>query len=573
MRLRPRLIVTVVLAALLGSVLSVTPPAGMAGQASAAVAADFDAGYLVSDEQFYDGGAMTAAQVQAFIDAKHPGCNAGYTCLDTYSQSTVAIPGDAYCSALSATTRESAASIIARVGAACDISQRFLLVLLEKEQSLVTHRAPNATRYAKATGFGCPDTSPCNSEFGGFYYQVYFAARQFNRYAALPQNYRHQVGRVNQVLYYPENLKPECGSGPVLIRNLATAGLYNYTPYQPNAAALANLYGTGDDCSSYGNRNTWRVWTDWFGDPTEPLPSAERIAGADRYETAIAVSQRSFPIGAPVVYLASGENFPDGLAAGPAAAHEGGPVLLTPRGTPSQAVLDEIRRLAPGEVVIVGGEPSVSAEVEAAVRALSATRTVVRLGGSDRFETSRLIAEHAFRETGAGSAFIATGLKFPDALAAGPAAALRDGPVLLVDGGAAAPDAATLTTMQGLGVGWAGVVGDASSVSTGVHSGLAAAIPTVQRFSGADRFATAAQLAAAFGTVGSVHIASGTDFPDALAGAAAAGAERAPLLLARRECLPTVSRSALLASGADEIVLIGGLPTLSEATAAYTRCR
>ncbi len=401
----------------------------------------------------------------------------------------------------------------------------------------------------------------------GFFYQIYYGARQFNRYAAHPERYNHRAGVVNTVLYNP-NLA--CGSSPVLIRNLATAGLYNYTPYQPNAAALANLYGTGDTCSAYGNRNTWRMWTDWFGDPTEPLPTAERLAGADRYETAIDVSQRSFPAGAPVVYLASGENFPDGLAAGPAAAHQGGPVLLTPRGAATPSVLAEIRRLAPTEIVIVGGTPSVSAEVEAAVQALAPARDVVRLGGADRFETSRLIAEHAF--TAAGAAFIATGLKFPDALAAGPAAALEEGPVLLVDGGASAPDAATLATLRGLGVTWAGVVGDAGSVSTGMAGGLAASGRTVERFAGPDRFATAAQLASAFGTVDSVYIASGTDFPDALAAAAAAGAERAPLLLTRRECMPAVSRSALLASGTAEVVLVGGLPTLSAATAAYARC-
>ncbi|MET4098976.1 putative cell wall-binding protein [Agrococcus sp. UYP10] len=567
MRLRPRLVAVAALTALVAGLLTVTPPAGTGGSATAAVAADFEAGYLVSDEQFYDGGAMTAAQVQAFIDAKHAGCAAGYTCLDTYSQKTPSIAADAYCGAMTGRANESAASIIARVGQACDISQRFLLVLLQKEQTLVTHPSPSASRYEKATGFGCPDTAPCDASVAGFFYQVYYGARQFQRYAAHPERYNHRAGVVNQIRYDTE---VACGSSPVLIRNLATAGLYNYTPYQPNAAALANLYGTGDSCSAYGNRNTWRIWTDWFGDPTEPLPSAQRIAGADRYATSVEISRRAFPTGAPVVYLASGENFPDGLAAGPAAAHAGGPVLLTPRGSAMPAVLAEIQRLNPAEVVIVGGEPSVSAAVEDAVRALAPARTVLRLGGTDRFHTSRLVAEHAFDS--ADAAFVATGLKFPDALAAGPAAAFRGGPVLLVDGGSGSLDAATRATLQGLGVDWAGIVGDGTSVSTGVANGLSAAVPSVVRYAGADRFATAAQLADVFDAVSTVYIASGTDFPDALAGAAAAGAEGAPMLLARRECMPAVSRSALLGSGADEVLILGGLPTLSAATAAYTRC-
>ncbi len=567
MRLRPRLVAAAVLAALVGTVLTVVPPTGTEGRATAAVAADFDAGHLVSDEQFYDGSAMTAAQVQAFIDAKHPGCNAGYTCLDTYSQKTPTIAADAYCAAMEGRADESAASIIARVGEACNISQRYLLVLLQKEQGLVTHRSPNASRYEKATGFGCPDTAPCDASVAGFFYQIYYGARQFQRYAAHPERWNHRAGVVNMVRFDTE---PECGSSPVFIRNLATAGLYNYTPYQPNAAALANLYGTGDACSAYGNRNTWRIWTDWFGDPTEPLPSAERVAGADRYATAVAISRRAFPTGAPVVYLASGEDFPDGLAAGPAAAHAGGPVLLTPRGSALPGVLAEITRLKPTQIVIVGGTPSVSDAVETAVRDLDRRRDVVRLGGTDRFHTSRLIAEHAFPS--ADAAFIATGLKFPDALAAGPAAALRDGPVLLVNGSSATVDPATTATLQRLGIGWAGIVGDAGSVSTGIASGLSAPGRDVERYAGADRFATAAQLADTFGAVGTVYVASGTDFPDALAGAAAAGAEGAPMLLARRECMPAATRNALLSSGADEVLVLGGLPTLSEATARYARC-
>lgn len=567
MRARSRTIVAGLIAALVGSLLAVVPSPGPEGSASAAVAADFDPGLIISDERFYDGLAMTASEVQSFIDAKHPGCNSGYTCLDTYAQRTPSMAGDAYCDALSGRASESAASIIARVGQACDISQRYLLVLLQKEQSLVTHRSPNSVRYEKATGFGCPDTAPCDPSVGGFFYQVYYGARQFQRYAAHPERWNHRAGVVNQVRFHPN---AACGSSPVLIRNQATAGLYNYTPYQPNAAALANLYGEGDACSAYGNRNTWRIWTDWFGDPTEPLPSAQRIAGADRYSTAVEISRRAFPQRAEVVYLASGESFPDGLAAGPAAAAQGGPVLLTPRGSAPTLVLEEIQRLQPREVVIVGGEPSVSAAVETAVRELAPARTLVRLGGTDRFHTSRLIAEHAFKS--ADSALIATGLKFPDALAAGPFAARRQGPVLLVNGGSSTLDAATRETLDRLGVGWVGVVGDASSVSTGIAAGLSSARIDVARYAGADRFATAAQLAREFGVVDTAYLASGTGFPDALAGAAAAGADDAPLLLSRQWCMPAATRSALITAEPDEVLVLGGLPTISQPAASYTRC-
>ncbi|MFA4841355.1 MAG: hypothetical protein WC580_06580 [Agrococcus sp.] len=232
--------------------------------AEAAVASAFDPGEIISDENFFAGSSMDTNAVQSFLNARRPECVSGYTCMVDYTQATPSMAESRYCSALTGASRESAASIIARVGAACGVSPRVLLVLLEKEQSLVTHRSPSATRYAKATGFGCPDTAPCDPTVGGFFYQVYYAARQFQVYKTFPQNYNHIAGRVNNVLYNPN---AACGSSPVLIRNQATAGLYNYTPYQPNAAALANLYGTGDNCSAYGNRNFWRIWTDWFGDP------------------------------------------------------------------------------------------------------------------------------------------------------------------------------------------------------------------------------------------------------------------------------------------------------------------
>lgn len=250
---------------------------GATAPASAANAADFDPGYIVSDQNFYDGRALDAGAVQLFIASKNPGCYAGATCLLNYAQNTPNMAATAYCQAMSGIANESAASIIARVGAACNLSQKALLVILQKEQSLVTLREASASRFNKATGFACPDTAPCDPAYAGFFYQIYNAARQFNIYKARPQNFNHQVGQWNAILYHPN---AACGRGNVYIHNAATAGLYNYTPYRPNDAALANLYGTGDGCSSYGNRNFWRMWTDWFGPPTGTSPSLAQVSGS-----------------------------------------------------------------------------------------------------------------------------------------------------------------------------------------------------------------------------------------------------------------------------------------------------
>lgn len=248
--------------------------------AVAANAAFWNPGYIISDTIFYDGGGMSPDTVEAFLQQQVSSCSTGYTCLKDYVQATPSLPADSYCGAYAGSPGDRAADVIAKVGAACSINPKVILVILEKEQSLVSSRNPSAGRYASATGFSCPDTAPCDPAFSGFFYQVYYAARQFQRYAATPANWNYQSGRVNSVLYNPD---PACGVGSVFIQNKATAALYIYTPYQPNAAALANLYGTGDACSAYGNRNFWRIFTDWFGSPIESSSLMRTVADASVY--------------------------------------------------------------------------------------------------------------------------------------------------------------------------------------------------------------------------------------------------------------------------------------------------
>ncbi|WP_175611036.1 FG-GAP-like repeat-containing protein [Microbacterium sp. RURRCA19A] len=230
--------------------------------ASAANAADWNPGNIIDDAVFYDGSASSASEIQAFLQKQVPNCRSGYTCLKDYRQNTDDRPADKYCNGYAGAANESAATIIAKVGISCGISQKALLVLLEKEQRLVSSTWPEDFQYKAATGQGCPDTAPCDPATQGFFYQVYYAARQFEVYRLNPTWWGYQAGRWNNILFNPTT---SCGTQRVYIENAATAGLYIYTPYVPNAAALANLYGTGDSCSAYGNRNFWRIFTDWFG--------------------------------------------------------------------------------------------------------------------------------------------------------------------------------------------------------------------------------------------------------------------------------------------------------------------
>lgn len=246
-------------ATLVGTLLSVTE---RPTPASAAVGGDFNAGNIMSDATFYDSNTMTVEQIQSVLNAKRPTCTSGFTCLKDYRDSFSSRAADSRCGAVQGQDSMSAAAIIYWVGKACGVNPQVLIVLLEKEQGLVTSSSPSASRYKIATGYGCPDTAPCDTLYYGFFNQVYSAARQFKTYQSSATSFRYRAGQWNTVQWHPN---AGCGSTSVYLENQATAGLYNYTPYRPNGSALSNMYGTGDSCSSYGNRNFWRIFSDWFG--------------------------------------------------------------------------------------------------------------------------------------------------------------------------------------------------------------------------------------------------------------------------------------------------------------------
>ncbi|MBE7191636.1 MAG: hypothetical protein INR66_04045 [Gordonia polyisoprenivorans] len=236
-------------------------------RADAAVGSNFNPGYIVDDRLFYDSSLMSEAQVQQFVDAKEQcAATAGNPgCLESYRESSAPRAANAYCQAYPGGTGDLASTIILKVARACSINPQVLLVTLQKEQGLVLSNNPSATRYRIAMGYGCPDTAACDTKYYGFANQLYSAAWQFQRYRANPGDYRYRAGATVAIQWHPN---PACGASNVTIVNAATAGLYTYTPYQPNAAALANIYGSGDACSSYGNRNFFAYFTDWFGNPT-----------------------------------------------------------------------------------------------------------------------------------------------------------------------------------------------------------------------------------------------------------------------------------------------------------------
>jgi putative cell wall-binding protein len=292
-----------------------------------------------------------------------------------------------------------------------------------------------------------------------------------------------------------------------------------------------------------------------------------RYSGADRFATSAAIVDATYKPGVPVVYIATGLNFPDALAGGAAAAEAGGPLLLVEPTLIPPVIATELTRLTPGRIVILGGLASVSAGVQTALQAYT-TGTVTRVAGIDRYATAAALAA----TFPAGSpVYLATGLNFPDALAATAAAAAKHAAILLTDPLVLPTTTATaLTTLKPSSI---TVVGSTAAVSASIETELAGYSGTVTRLSGVDRYATAAAIAqAAFPTATGVFIASGGGFADALTGGPIAGTLGEPLLLAAATCLPSETASEVTALAPTTVTLLGGTSALSAGVATLTSC-
>ena len=229
--------------------------------------AGFDPGFLVDDADFYDGNAMDADEIQRFLDDQIGDC-ASDSCLTVLRAEPPARDAivsqdtdETVCAAYDGGDL-TAAQIIDRIQRACGISAKVLLVTLQKEQSLISGRiarAPSAEALGAAMGARCPDDAACDPGQTGFAAQVAQGATDLKAYRA--SDFMRQPG-THYIAYSPD---PACGGTDIEIRNHATAALYNYTPYQPNPAAIAARWDTGDACSTYGNRNFALYWKLWFG--------------------------------------------------------------------------------------------------------------------------------------------------------------------------------------------------------------------------------------------------------------------------------------------------------------------
>jgi len=272
--------------------------------------------------------------------------------------------------------------------------------------------------------------------------------------------------------------------------------------------------------------------------------TATRIAGSDRYDTAAKAAETAFPSGASTVILASGlaAHFPDALAGNYLAGQLGAPILLTTgTGTIPAKTTAALSTLKATTVYVLGDEKAVSADQ--ANQLTTAGYTVKRLSGATRYDTDKAVVENGGAAgvgsiNGTATAIVASGLKFPDALAGGALAYADKLPVIITDANTLSPQAKAALT--DLGIGQVIIAGSTASVSAAVEKSINdAGVTTLFRASGVDRSDTSRLLAnweisnAGFVTT-TFDVASGENSlsgVDALAGGPLAGSTKTPLLV------------------------------------------
>ncbi|MGZ8512860.1 MAG: cell wall-binding repeat-containing protein [Candidatus Limnocylindria bacterium] len=364
-------------------------------------------------------------------------------------------------------------------------------------------------------------------------YPANFAYQWIDITTLAPGDYTVQARADEQNWYLESNETNNCAYARVRIT--ATNG-----PVQ--------VLGSGRDCQT-APASTARV---------------ERQYGNNRYETAAAASEDAFAPGAPVVYVATGANFPDALAAGAAAGFQGGPVVLVNRYVLPALAITELEGLDPQRIVIVGGTSVISDYVAGLVGRFHTGGGMTRIAGVDRYDTAAAIS-NAF-SPGVPAVYVASGRNWPDALAAVPHAARAGAPILLTlpnEVPQVTRDA--LTRLQPAQI---IVLGGTVAVSASVATALDAYDTGggVLRLAGADRYATAAAISLHHHPGGApmAYVATGENFPDALAAGGPAAIRGAPTLLVRSGSVPGPSATELERLNPARIILLGGPRVVSQ---------
>ncbi len=278
----------------------------------------------------------------------------------------------------------------------------------------------------------------------------------------------------------------------------------------------------------------------------------ERLAGRNRYLTSIRVSQDGWLYSNSII-LASGQNFPDALSAGPLAYQVGGPILLTQKDTLPTEILNEIIRLKAFKVILIGGEGAISLAVENSLKEKGLS--LERIEGKDRYETSSQIALKI--NLSSKKAILTSGEDFPDALAISSYAAKEQIPILFSKKDIVPQ--ITKNTLSSLGISEIIIIGGEGVISSLVENNLKQLGYQVSRISGINRYETASKVAETFFSSPSyVFIASGMTFPDALVAGPLAAKLNSPVLLSTLNDLTFYTQNYLGGHSYQKAFIVGG---------------
>lgn len=286
--------------------------------------------------------------------------------------------------------------------------------------------------------------------------------------------------------------------------------------------------------------------------------TSNRIMGEDRYKTAVAISQTGWPDGAATAILATGENYPDALSAAPLAHKYNAPILLTQSNALNDDTASELKRLKVKKVYLIGGLGVLSANIETQLAKLSISSA--RIAGQDRYDTSIQIAKALGTSKGA---FITTGLDFPDAISAAPIAAAQGMPIILVP-----PDSLPASTSNYLSSKKFSnlyVLNGSNELSDNLVNQLSNA----EVITGNDPYERNVNLIKRFSdnlNFNSVYVATGSDYPDALAASALAQKNQAPVILVPSNTVPSLEAAFLRSKLVNSINIVGGDAAISSQT-------
>jgi putative cell wall-binding protein len=295
-----------------------------------------------------------------------------------------------------------------------------------------------------------------------------------------------------------------------------------------------------------------------------------RVAGTDRVDTSVVLANTFLTSPTSEVFVASGDNFPDALAAGAAAAYEHAPILLVHANSLPAETRDEIFSLKPTHVTVVGGSAAISNSVATAVAQAAhdanPNATATRVGAATRYDTAAALSKSVF-PAHVPIVYIASGANFPDALGGSAAAAAQGGALLLVQpsGNESQSFVEELQRLAPQTVVFLGGSSGITQIQEAHIKSQAVGAPTFRRDQGSDRYETAVAVAnAAFkDPVPYLFLATGENYPDGLSAGAIAGDNEVPVLLTRKTCLPQHAADVISALQPSQVYVMGGTSAVS----------